>query len=112
MIFGEPYEDSIRTFRPFGPRVVVTALASVSTPFSNEALASTPNLRSWILSASRYSPADLSFTLCAYRCCCKFTAMGIALALCIEPKNGELLRADPLDLDKSARCMLRELEDQ
>ena len=60
----------------------------------------------------RDSLADLPLTLCAYRCCCKFTAIGVALALCIEPENGELERAGTLDLDKSARCMLGELGNQ
>jgi hypothetical protein len=36
----------MRTFRPLGPSVVATALASVSTPFSRPARASTPNFSS------------------------------------------------------------------
>lgn len=47
VILGEPKEDSIRTLRPLGPRVEVTALARVSTPLRSWARASTPNLRSY-----------------------------------------------------------------
>lgn len=47
VILGEPYGDSIRTLRPLGPRVEVTALARVSTPLRSWARASTPNLSSY-----------------------------------------------------------------
>jgi hypothetical protein len=47
VIFGDPYADSIKTLRPFGPNVVATALANVSTPARRAARPSTPNLSSY-----------------------------------------------------------------
>ena len=38
----------MRTLRPLGPNVELTARANVSTPFSREVRASTPNLISYI----------------------------------------------------------------
>ena len=40
---GAPNFLSITTFLPFGPNVTFTALASLSTPSFNPALASVPN---------------------------------------------------------------------
>jgi hypothetical protein len=43
--------------RPLGPRVVATALASVSTPARSDARPSTPNLSSWkICQQTNFSP--------------------------------------------------------
>ncbi|KAH3687420.1 hypothetical protein WICPIJ_001597 [Wickerhamomyces pijperi] len=46
VIFGEPKSCSIKTLRPFGPKVTETASAKVSTPFKRAARPSTPNFNS------------------------------------------------------------------
>merc|ERR1719498_1071738 len=46
VIFGGPYDWSMTTFRPLGPRVTLTAEASCSTPLSMRARASVAYLMS------------------------------------------------------------------
>ena len=52
-MFGVPVDCSTTTFLPFGPNVVLTVFASLSTPLSIERLASSENLTSL---AIFYSP--------------------------------------------------------
>jgi hypothetical protein len=51
---------SMRTFRPFGPRVTATALASISTPFNRDARPSTPNFNSLCPAYPRRATIDLT----------------------------------------------------
>ena len=105
VIFGEPYGDSMRTFRPFGPRVVATALARVSTPARSAARPSTPNLSSYhkirqpsypIAFTLAHSPSQalMPRTLCANRSCCEVTERSL------------LVLAKAAVLEVNARCMI------
>lgn len=96
----------MRTLRPFGPSVVATALARVSTPARSAALPSTPNLSSCIfhsklalnpsIAQSSHCEEAESRTLCANLCCC-------------APKpvlNVDLLRTEARAVEDSARCIV------
>ena len=49
VINGEPYVLSNTTLRPFGPKVVLTVFAKISTPRNNEARASSENFNSFAI---------------------------------------------------------------
>jgi len=113
VIFGEPYEDSMITFRPFGPRVVATAFANVSTPARRAARPSTPNLSSchailvsFLLKyfEARNSSAEVSWirrerTLCANLSCCPLKPETAGRSFEDERPKTEALEVN-------ARCMM------
>ena len=58
--YGAPYDLSITTFLPFGPKVVFTVFARISTPFNIAALASASNFTIFAISISlNYFPVEI-----------------------------------------------------
>lgn len=96
------------TFRPLGPSVVATALASVSTPANRAALPSTPNFSSYDTNALEpatkiekvIKEVNGLLTLWANRSCCERPAPARYLA------EAALDRTEALARDDSARCIV------